>query len=41
MAEPPTTTASTGATAERDVLLATKLHLPRLPQAPQGSILSF
>jgi ATP/maltotriose-dependent transcriptional regulator MalT len=29
MAEPPTTTASTAATAERDVLLATKLHLPR------------
>jgi LuxR family transcriptional regulator, maltose regulon positive regulatory protein len=29
MAEPPTTTASPAATAERDVLLATKLHLPR------------
>jgi LuxR family transcriptional regulator, maltose regulon positive regulatory protein len=29
MAEPPATAASTAATAERDVLLATKLHIPR------------
>jgi hypothetical protein len=29
MAEPPATTPSTAATAERDVLLATKLHIPR------------
>jgi LuxR family transcriptional regulator, maltose regulon positive regulatory protein len=29
MAEPPATTASTAATAERGVLLATKLHIPR------------
>jgi LuxR family maltose regulon positive regulatory protein len=29
MAEPPTTTLAAAATAERDVLLATKLHIPR------------
>jgi LuxR family transcriptional regulator, maltose regulon positive regulatory protein len=29
MAEPPAATASTAATTERDVLLATKLHIPR------------
>jgi LuxR family maltose regulon positive regulatory protein len=29
MVEPPATTPSTAATAERDVLLATKLHIPR------------
>jgi LuxR family transcriptional regulator, maltose regulon positive regulatory protein len=29
MAEPPTTTSSTAAARERDVLLATKLHVPR------------
>jgi LuxR family transcriptional regulator, maltose regulon positive regulatory protein len=29
MAEPPATTASTAATAERDALLATKLHVPQ------------
>jgi hypothetical protein len=29
MAEPPTTTSSTAVARERDVLLATKLHVPR------------